>query len=96
MESLKHECGVAMVRLLKHLEYFQEKYGTWTKGLDELYLLMEKQHNRGQEGAGMACVKMDAEPGGDYMYRERALGSSAIKEIFSKIHTDLNTTFSSI
>lgn len=96
MESLKHECGVAMVRLLKPLEYFQEKYGTWTKGLDELYLLMEKQHNRGQEGAGMACVKMDAEPGGDYMYRERALGSSAIKEIFSKIHTDLNTTFSSI
>ena len=59
MEPLKHECGVAMVRLLKPLEYFQEKYGTWSVGLDELYLLMEKQHNRGQEGAGMACVKRE-------------------------------------
>ena len=78
MEPLKHECGVAMVRLLRPLEYFQEKYGTWTKGLDELYLLMEKQHNRGQEGAGIACVKMAAKPGNDYMFRERALGSSAI------------------
>ena len=95
MEPLKHECGVAMVRLLKPLEYFQEKYGTWTKGLDELYLLMEKQHNRGQEGAGIACVKMAAKPGNDYMFRERALGSSAIKEIFSKIHGEQNASFSS-
>lgn len=90
MEPLKHECGVAMVRLLKPLEYFQQKYGTWTKGLDELYLLMEKQHNRGQEGAGVACVKMTATPGNDYMFRERALGASAIKEIFSKIHSEIN------
>jgi amidophosphoribosyltransferase len=95
MEPLKHECGVVMVRLLKPLEYFQKKYGTWTKGLDELYLLMEKQHNRGQEGAGVACVKMTATPGNDYMFRERALGSSAIKEIFSKLHGELKSSFSS-
>ena len=57
MEVLKHECGVAMVRLLKPLEYYHQKYGTWMYGLNKLYLLMEKQHNRGQEGAGLACVK---------------------------------------
>lgn len=75
-----------MVRLLKPLEYFQEKYGTWTKGLDELYLLMEKQHNRGQEGAGLACVKLEANPGEEYMFRERALGTGAITEIFAAVH----------
>ena len=57
MEPLKHECGVAMVRLLKPLDYYQNKYGTWMYGLNKLYLMMEKQHNRGQEGAGLACVK---------------------------------------
>ena len=57
MEQLKHECGVAMIRLLKPLEYYEKKYGTWMYGLNKLYLLMEKQHNRGQEGAGLACVK---------------------------------------
>ncbi len=92
MEPLKHECGVAMVRLLKPLEYYKNKYGTWTKGLDELYLLMEKQHNRGQEGAGVACVKMTATPGNDYMFRERALGASAIKEIFSTIHSEISAS----
>lgn len=92
METLKHECGVAMVRLLKPLEYYKNKYGTWTKGLDELYLLMEKQHNRGQEGAGVACVKMSATPGNDYMFRERALGASAIKEIFATIHDEISAT----
>ena len=65
MEPLKHECGVAMIRLLKPLEYYQEKYGTWMYGLNKLYLLMEKQHNRGQEGAGLACVKLQADPGKD-------------------------------
>ena len=60
MEVLKHECGVAMVRLLKPLEYYHQKYGTWMYGLNKLYLLMEKQHNRGQEGAGLACVKLEA------------------------------------
>ena len=91
MEQLKHECGVAMVRLLKPLEYYKQKYGTWSKGLDELYLLMEKQHNRGQEGAGMACVKMTSLPGEEYMFRERALGSGAIQEIFSKVHGCINS-----
>ncbi len=86
MEPLKHECGVAMVRLLKPLEYYQQKYGTWMYGLNKLYLLMEKQHNRGQEGAGLACVKLQANPGEEYIFRERALGSGAITEIFSSVH----------
>ncbi|MCC8187492.1 MAG: amidophosphoribosyltransferase [Bacteroides sp.] len=87
MEQLKHECGVAMIRLLKPLEYYQEKYGTWMYGLNKLYLLMEKQHNRGQEGAGLACVKLESNPGEEYMFRERATGSGAITEIFQNIHT---------
>ena len=86
MEQLKHECGVAMVRLLKPLEYYQHKYGTWMWGLNKLYLLMEKQHNRGQEGAGMACVKLHASSGEEYMFRERAIGTNAISEIFNTIH----------
>ena len=85
MEQLKHECGVAMIRLLKPLEYYQEKYGTWMYGLNKLYLLMETQHNRGQEGAGLASVKMEAAPGQEYMFRERALGSGAITEIFQNV-----------
>ena len=85
MEELKHECGVAMIRLLKPLEYYQKKYGTWMYALNKLYLLMEKQHNRGQEGAGLACVKLQANPGEEYMFRERALGSGAITEIFGNI-----------
>jgi amidophosphoribosyltransferase len=85
MEQLKHECGVAMIRLLKPLEYYEKKYGTWMYGLNKLYLLMEKQHNRGQEGAGLACVKMQANPGEEYMFRERALGSGAITEIFGAV-----------
>ena len=85
MEQLKHECGVAMIRLLKPLEYYQEKYGTWMYGLNKLYLLMEKQHNRGQEGAGLASAKMEAAPGQEYMFRERALGSGAITEIFQNV-----------
>ena len=86
MEPLKHECGVAMVRLLKPLEYYQQKYGTWMFGLNKLYLMMEKQHNRGQEGAGMACVNLDAVPGSEYMFRERAEGSNAIAKIFGNVH----------
>lgn len=86
MEVLKHECGVAMVRLLKPLEYYHQKYGTWMYGLNKLYLLMEKQHNRGQEGAGLACVKLEASPGEEYMFRERALGTGAITEIFAAVH----------
>ncbi len=86
MEELKEDCGVALIRLLKPLSYYQEKYGTWMYGLNKLYLMMEKQHNRGQEGAGMACVKLDSEAGSEYMFRERAEGSNAITEIFGKVH----------
>lgn len=88
MEELKHECGVAMIRLLKPLEYYEQKYGTWMYGLNKLYLLMEKQHNRGQEGAGLACVKLEANPGEEYMFRERALGSGAITEIFGTVQSN--------
>src|SRR3712207_1177922 len=91
MEPLKHECGVAMIRLLKPLEYYQKKYGTWMWALNKLYLMMEKQHNRGQEGAGMACVKLDTEPGNEYMFRERAEGTNAITEIFGKVHSVYNS-----
>lgn len=85
METLKHECGVAMIRLLKPLEYYQHKYGTWMYGLNKLYLMMEKEHNRGQEGAGMACVKSITKPGEEYMFRERAEGKDAITEIFANV-----------
>ncbi len=85
MEQLKHECGVAMIRLLKPLDYYQRKYGTWMYGLNKLYLMMEKQHKRGQEGAGMACVKLDTAPGNEYMFREKAEGANAITEIFSAV-----------
>lgn len=86
MEPLKHECGVAMVRLLKPLEFYKQKYGTWKYGLNKLYLMMEKQHNRGQEGAGLACVKLDGVPGKEYMFRERAEGANAITQIFANVH----------
>jgi amidophosphoribosyltransferase len=82
MEPLVHECGVAMIRLRKPLNYYQEKYGTWAYGMNKLFLLMNKQYNRGQQGAGIACVKLEANPGEDYMFRERAEGSGAISEIF--------------
>lgn len=88
-DSIKHECGIAMVRLLKPLEHYRETYGTDLWGLNKLYLLMEKQHNRGQEGAGLAAVKLHAEPGEEYIFRERAMGTGAIQEIFSSVHHDL-------
>jgi len=87
MEQIKHECGVAMVRLLKPLSYYKEKYGTWMYGLNKLYLMMEKQHNRGQEAAGLAALKLQAEPGDEYMFRERAQGNTAIQEIFASVHS---------
>lgn len=90
MEQLKHECGVAMVRLRKPLSFYEAKYGTWQYGLNKLYLLMEKQHNRGQEGAGLACVKMHAEPGEEIIYRERAEGSGAIEAVFAEVGKKLH------
>lgn len=85
-DIIKHECGIAMIRLLKPLNYYYKKYGSWQYGLDKLYLLMEKQHNRGQEGAGLGAVKLEAAPGNEFIFRERALGSGAISEIFEKVH----------
>ncbi len=84
-DQLKHECGVAMIRLLKPIDYYEKKYGTWRYGLNKLYLLMEKQHNRGQEGAGMACVNLDAPAGTEYMFRRKAAGANAITEIFRQV-----------
>ena len=85
MEQLKHECGVAMIRLLKPVSYYERKYGTRSYGFNKLYLMMEKQHNRGQEGAGIASVNLNSEPGSEYMFRERAEGKDAITEIFKRI-----------
>lgn len=92
MEPLKHNCGIAMVRLRKPLDYYKKKYGTWLYALNKLYLLMEKQHNRGQEGAGFVACKHHATPGEEYIYRERALGSNAIAEIFANAYGMINDT----
>ena len=88
-DSIKHECGIAMVRLLKPMEHYKQAYGTDLWGLNKLYLLMEKQHNRGQEGAGIASVKLHAKPGEEYIFRERAMGAGAIQEVFDAVRRDL-------
>ncbi len=85
METLKHECGVALIKLRKPIDYYVKKYGTSSYALNKLYLLMQKQHNRGQEGAGVACVNLSAEPGEEFMYRERCEGKNAITELFQNI-----------
>ena len=85
-DSIKHECGIALVRLLKPQSYYKEKYNDSHYGLGKLYLLMEKQHNRGQEAAGLACVKIDAAPGEEYIFRERHLGTNAITECFDAVN----------
>lgn len=89
MEPLKHECGIAMIRLRKPLSFYKEKYGTLRYGLEKLYLMMEKQHNRGQEAAGIGVVKLNARPGTEYVWRERALGTQAIQEIFGNVFPKL-------
>ena len=89
MEQLKHECGVAMIRLLKPLSYYEKKYGSWSYGFNKLYLMMEKQHNRGQEGAGIASVCLKKEPGTEYMFREKAEGKDAITEVFSRVTQEM-------
>jgi len=90
-DQLKHECGIALVRLRKPLEYYQEKYGTWQYGIQKLCLLMEKQHNRGQEGAGAASIKIDQQPGTKYIHRHRSNGNQPIKDVFDSIYGDLAT-----
>ncbi|HCY43570.1 MAG TPA: amidophosphoribosyltransferase [Prolixibacteraceae bacterium] len=84
-ELIKHECGIAMIRLRKPLEYYKEKYGTWQYGLNKLYLLMEKQHNRGQDGAGIVNIKMELSPGQEYINRHRSIEQNPIKNIFEKV-----------
>ena len=88
-DQIKHECGIALIRLLKPLEFYQKKYGTKNYGVNKMYLMMEKQHNRGQDGAGFASVKLDTSPGEKYIYRERSAGKQPIQEIFSEINTQI-------
>ncbi len=85
-ELIKHECGIALIRLLKPLEYYKEKYGTWEYGLNKLYLLMEKQHNRGQDGVGIVSLKINLGPGNEYIHRYRSIKQSPIKDVFDKVN----------
>ncbi len=89
-DIIKHECGIALIRLLKPFEYYREKYGTWRYGLDKLYLLMEKQHNRGQDGAGVVSIKFDLCPGKPYLFRHRSNSQSPINDVFGSITEHLN------
>lgn len=94
-DALKHECGIAMVRLLKPLEYYKEKYGTAFYGVNKMYLMMEKQHNRGQDGAGFASIKLDVDPGERYISRVRSNKSQPIQDIFAQINGRINEEFQS-
>jgi amidophosphoribosyltransferase len=89
-DRIKHECGIAMLRLRKPMEYYIEKYGTWSYGLQKMYLMMEKQHNRGQDGAGIAGIKLNVQPGNRYIFRQRSNIANPIKEIFSLIYEDID------
>ena len=86
-DAIKHECGIALLRLKKPLEYYRDKYGTALYGINKLYLLMEKQHNRGQDGAGVANIKLNVEPGKRYISRQRSIGSKPIQEVFDHINS---------
>jgi len=92
-DALKHECGIAMIRLLKPLEYYHKKYGTAFYGVNKMYLMMEKQHNRGQDGAGFASIKLDVSPGERYISRVRSNAAQPIQDIFSQINDRINTEF---
>jgi amidophosphoribosyltransferase len=89
-DALKHECGIALVRLLKPLEFYKEKYGTAFYGIQKMYLLMEKQHNRGQDGAGFASIKLDVEPGERYISRVRSNHAQPIQDVFAQINDRIN------
>ena len=91
-DAIKHECGIALVRLLKPLDYYQKKYGTTFYGINKMYLLMEKQHNRGQDGAGFASIKLDVQPGTRYISRVRSIKQSPIQHIFAQINARLSST----
>ncbi|MFT4674000.1 MAG: amidophosphoribosyltransferase [Saprospiraceae bacterium] len=92
-DALKHECGIALVRLLKPLEFYKEKYGTAFYGVNKMYLMMEKQHNRGQDGAGFASIKLDPTPGERYISRVRSNKSQPIQDIFAQINNRINAEF---
>ena len=94
-DALKHECGIALVRLLKPLEYYKEKYGTAFYGIQKMYLMMEKQHNRGQDGAGFASIKLDVEPGQRYISRVRSNHAQPIQDVFAQINERINSEMSS-
>lgn len=87
-DPVKHECGIALIRLRKPLEFYQVKYGDWRYGLQKLYLLMEKQHNRGQDGAGVVCIKVGLDPGEKYIFRHRSNNSNPLQEVFDKINAE--------
>ena len=89
-DALKHECGIALIRLLKPLEYYKEKYGSAFYGVNKMYLMMEKQHNRGQDGAGFASIKLDTKPGERYISRVRSIAQQPIQDIFSQINERIN------
>ena len=89
-DEIKHECGLAFIRLRKPFSYYKQKYGTVLYGLNKLYLLMEKQHNRGQDGAGIAAVKLNTEPGYPFLYRNRSVANQAIADLFSQIGNQVN------
>src|SRR6187549_3364645 len=88
-DFLHHECGIALIRLLKPLSFYHKKYGTHLYGINKLYLLMEKQHNRGQDGAGVACIKLDMNPGEKYINRYRSVEKNAITDIFNVINAPI-------
>jgi amidophosphoribosyltransferase len=92
-DAIKHECGIALIRLLKPLEYYKEKYGTAFYAINKMYLMMEKQHNRGQDGAGFASIKFDVNPGERYISRIRSNEAQPIQDIFSRINGRINQVF---
>jgi len=89
-DQIKHECGIALIRLRKPLEYYRLKYGTWQYGVNKLYVMMEKQHNRGQDGAGAVGVKINVSPGQEYIFRHRSIDPNPIRDVFAKIFKDFN------
>src|ERR1700760_2818967 len=89
-DAIKHECGLALIRLRKSFSYYLQQHGTVMYGLNKLYLLMEKQHNRGQDGAGLAVVKLDTEPGYPFMHRIRSNASQSISDLFAQIGKEIN------
>ena len=90
-DAIKHECGIAHIRLLKPLEFYKKKYGTAFYGINKMYLIMEKQHNRGQDGAGFASIKLDMQPGERYISRVRSVAQQPIQDIFAQINNRINS-----